>query len=130
MKSIYFFLISLLMISVASAAQASQSPAELSFWLNIGQGALIGSFTVLVGWAKKQDPGKFDIKGLYLRLPTGIVVGILAAYKGLDFTDAYAWAAGVGIIMIVDNISKMVLRRLGLLKKQKEKKNDKDSVSE
>ncbi|RMD87195.1 MAG: hypothetical protein D6813_13890 [Calditrichaeota bacterium] len=97
---------------------------DWSMTLQILQGAGIGLFTVFLGWAKKQEPDKFDWKGLLLRVPTGIAVGAIAGYKGIPFDEAYAFAASVGVIMLVDNISKMLWRRI-FKKKKLENKSEK-----
>ena len=77
------------------------------------KGAGMGLVTVLIGWAKKQEIEKIDWRGFLLRVPMGMVVGAIAAWKGIPFDDAYQWAAGMGIIMLVDNITKFIYHRLG-----------------
>lgn len=114
-KRIVFVMSLICFIIISNFAFAQESkPLEVysyQFWINILNGAFLGFMTVLVGWAKKQEPGKFDYKGLIIRVPTGVIVGVAASIKGISFDEAYSWAAGVGVIMIVDNIIKMIMRK-------------------
>ena len=95
-------------------------------------GAGLGLFTVIIGWAKKQELEKFDLKGLFLRVPIGIVVGGIAGYRGISFDEAYKIAAGLGVIMILDNFAKLVWHRMKIEQKIKlkfKRKDEKDKKS-
>lgn len=90
---------------------------DMELVIALAKGAAMGFVTVLVGWAKKQEMDKLDWRGFLLRVPMGMVVGAIAAWKGIPFDDAYQWAAGMGIIMLVDNITKFAYYRFGLEKR-------------
>ena len=110
------------MTSMLFAEQSAQSMGffDLEFYFTILKGAFIGFMTVFAGWAKKQEPGKWNWRGLVIRVPTGVVIGVIAAYNGMTFSQAEEWAAGIGLIMCIDYSVKAFLRRVKWFK-EKEK---------
>jgi len=138
MKKIGFMTVLFTMFCVpVMAAAAGPDYMSADFWLKVLSGAGLGLFTVFVGWAKKQDPGMFDWKGLTVRVPVGLAVGITAAVKEIPYDDAYAWAAGVGVIMLADNLSKIFMRKIWpdtaeekKLRKEKKEKELKGMIEE
>jgi len=97
--------------SVASGAGA-ETLLTSSLVMSILKGAFMGVIATLIGWLKNTEPGKFEWKGLALKLPIGFVVGAIAAWKGIDFAAAYDWALGIGLITLIDNLVKLVIRRI------------------
>jgi membrane protease YdiL (CAAX protease family) len=76
------------------------------------KGAMMGVVATLLGWLKNQDVDKFDFRGLALKVPVGFIIGALAAYKGIDFNSALDWATGIGLVTVIDQLVKLVLRRI------------------
>ena len=75
------------------------------------KGAICGIVATLLGWAKSSKPGKFSIYGFMTKLPAGILVGIVSSWQGIEFDSALSWAAGLGLVEGLDNLTKAVLRR-------------------
>jgi len=75
------------------------------------KGLLLGAISTALGWAKSSKPGKLDWRGLVLKLPVGVGVGIAATLKGIPFDDAMVWASGVGLVEFLDHITKAIVRR-------------------
>jgi hypothetical protein len=75
------------------------------------KGALCGVVATLLGWAKSSKPGRFSVYGFMTKLPAGVLVGIIAAWQGVEFDSALTWAAGLGLVEGLDNLTKAVLRR-------------------
>jgi len=82
-----------------------------TFTETIVKGLVMGVFSALLGWVKNAKPGKFSVKGLIVKLPAGVVVGIVAASQGIEFTEALDWATGVGVIEVIDKLMKTIVRR-------------------
>jgi hypothetical protein len=78
----------------------------------VGAGLSLGFLATVVGWAKSAKPGRFSVRRLLYKMPAGLVVGVVAAWYKLPFDDAMLWAAGLGLVEAVDNLSKMALRRI------------------
>jgi hypothetical protein len=76
------------------------------------KGAMCGAAATVLGWLKSAKPGKFSWRGMLTKLPTGTVVGGLAAYYGMDFNSALTWAAGLGLVEAIDNGTKIIIRRV------------------
>jgi len=74
-------------------------------------GIVMGVCATVAGWLKNSQPGKFEWRGLILKLPVGIVVGIAAATQGIGFDSAMEWASGIGVVSLVDQFVKAVVRR-------------------
>lgn len=75
-------------------------------------GALFGLCATIVGWVK--NGGKlsgFQAKGLVLKMPIGVVVGMIAAYKGIGLESAEAWAGAIGLVTVIDGVVKAIIRR-------------------
>lgn len=75
------------------------------------KGAVMGCLSAVLGWIKSGTPGKFSVKGLIVKLPAGVVVGIVAASQDIEFTAALDWATGVGLVEVIDKVVKVVVRR-------------------
>lgn len=78
---------------------------------DILKGVIIGVLATVIGWLKNSKPGKFQWRGLVLKLPLGIVIGIGAAFYKVPFDDAFSWAAGLGLVEALDKITKIFVRR-------------------
>jgi len=75
-------------------------------------GALFGLCATIVGWVKNGGAlSGFQARGLILKMPLGIIIGAVAALKGIPFSDASVWAAGVGLVTVADGIIKAIVRR-------------------
>lgn len=75
-------------------------------------GALLGLLATILGWVK--NGGRltgFQAKGLVLKMPVGVVLGALAAWKGISFEDATTWAMGIGLVGAIDGTLKTIVRR-------------------
>jgi len=75
------------------------------------RGALLGITSAIVGWIKNSEPGNFQLSGLLIKLPAGVVVGIIAEAYGMSLNDATELFAGLGMIEGVDGLTKTVVRR-------------------
>jgi len=97
---------------IALAADTKDAAAAGFNWNAIWQGAVQGVIATLIMWVKSPGSGKFDIRGLAVKLPVGIIVGAVAGFRGQSFDDTMIWATNIGIIVVVDALVKAVLRRL------------------
>jgi len=75
------------------------------------RGVILGGLAALLGWAKNSDPGKFSYKGVLLKLPAGILVGLIASLQDIAFDEALHWASGVGLVEVCDKAVKALVRR-------------------
>lgn len=75
------------------------------------KGLLLGLASTALGWAKSSTPGKLNWRGLVLKLPVGVSIGVAAALKGISIDDAMVWASGVGLVEFLDHITKAIVRR-------------------
>ena len=75
------------------------------------KGAMYGLIATMLGWLKNASPGKFSFKGLIVKLPAGVLVGVVAASQGIQFNAALEWATGIGLVEVIDNLTKLVIRR-------------------
>jgi len=67
---------------------------------------------MILGYAKKVPLEKFDARALLLKLPIGAVIGLIAAWQKIPFTEALSWATTIGLVAVVDQVVKALLRRL------------------
>ena len=75
------------------------------------KGLVMGLVSAVLGWIKNAQPGKFSVKGLIVKIPAGVVVGLVAAYQDIEFSAALDWATGIGLIEVIDKVVKTVVRR-------------------
>lgn len=98
-------------ISFAEEAVSATVGAESNFLMVVLKGVWLGVIATLIGWLKNTNPGEFKWRGLIMKVPIGAFIGGLAAWKGMEFTQAAEWASGIGLIAIVEQVIKMVVRR-------------------
>lgn len=67
---------------------------------------------VLLGWAKKQKPGRFQWQGLIIKIPIAILIGAYAAKQGIPLFDAYNAMVAMGGILFAEMLIKMIARRV------------------
>ena len=82
-----------------------------TFTETLVKGLIMGLVSALLGWIKNAQPGKFSVKGLVVKLPAGLFVGVAAASQGLAFNEALDWATGIGLIEVIDKVTKTIVRR-------------------
>lgn len=76
-------------------------------------GALAGMAAMALGFAKNAATVRdFQLRGLVLKLPIGLVVGGIAGAREMSFESAETWAAAIGIIAIVESVTKSIMRRI------------------
>jgi len=109
------FIFFLSCFSFVSFAYAADAIAVKSFDFNaLWKGAVMGAIAALVGWLKDKDfkLADFELPEALQRVFWGLVVGIVAAWKGVDFTTASAWATGIGLAVLFQEAWKVAWRRL------------------
>ena len=77
----------------------------------LAKGLLLGLLSTFTGWLKNSKPGKLSWKGFVVRLPAGLIVGYIAAVYNLQFDDVVSFLSGLGLIEVLDQIVKGVIRR-------------------
>jgi len=87
------------------------SPETQQLLLSLLQGVMSGVILVLIGYVKNTPLEKFEWKTLITKLPIGAVVGLVAAWQKIPFSEALSWATTVGLIAVVDQVIKALLRR-------------------
>ena len=88
------------------------NPETQRILLALLQGVASGMLLIAVGYVKKVPLEKFDPKALLLKLPIGAIVGLLAAWQEIPFSEALSWATTIGLVAVVDQTVRAVLRRL------------------
>ena len=82
-----------------------------NFMEAVVKGILMGLIASVLGWLKNSQPGKFRLSGLLVKLPAGVVVGVVAATQDMHFNQALEWATGIGLIEVLDKVAKSIIRR-------------------
>lgn len=82
-----------------------------SFTETLIKGLVMGFFSAFLGWVKNSKPGTFSVKGLVVKIPAGVVVGMVAASQDIEFNAALDWATGIGLIEVIDKSVKAIVRR-------------------
>ena len=77
-------------------------------------GVVSGALTAVLGYAKSSTVESFDPRKALQTLIVGAVVGGVAGYYGMDYTQAHDYMVSVGAITLIEYIKKAVLRRAGL----------------
>ena len=114
--AVVMLLMMVAMCGVVIAAEATVDPAEAAPQVNLAmcilKGALMGAIATVIGWAKKTDMDKFKWEGLIVKVPIGAIVGGIASYQGVTFDTAMQWATTTGLITVLDQVVKLILRRV------------------
>jgi len=76
-------------------------------------GAICGSVTALLGYAKSSTAESFDWKKARQTMIIGAVIGGISGYFGWSYDKAEEWASNMGITTLIEYIKKAILRRLG-----------------
>jgi len=76
-------------------------------------GAICGSITALLGYAKSSTTESFDWKKARQTMIIGAVIGGISGYFGWSYDKAEEWASNMGITTLIEYIKKAILRRLG-----------------
>jgi len=77
-------------------------------------GIASGAMTAVLGYAKSSTVESFDPKKALQTLVVGAVVGGVAGYCGMTYTQAYDYLLSVGAITLVEYVKKAILRKAGL----------------
>jgi len=75
-------------------------------------GAICGSITALLGYAKSVTVEKFDPKKATQTIVVGAVVGGISGYYGWTYEEAEEWATNIGLVTLIEYLKKAISRRL------------------
>jgi hypothetical protein len=95
-----------------AVATTAAAQATTDWVLALLKGGALGVSATLIGWLKNAEVEKFDWRGMALKVPVGFVVGVIAAYQNVPFDSALAYATGIGLITVLDQVVKLIVRRM------------------
>ena len=81
--------------------------------IGIGAGIANGLIIAVLCYAKsKPDGEEFDKTKLVQTAVVGGVVGGIAGYSGISYTQSYEWLASMGAITLIEYGKKALIRKL------------------
>ena len=93
--------------------EAAEETTKSGFdWNNLWKMAIAGVLASILGAGKngKFNPVEWDIKKLAQKGIIGVIVGIIAALKGLEISDAQDWLLGGSFVYLIDYALKAIFK--------------------
>ncbi|RLI87285.1 MAG: hypothetical protein DRP01_02200 [Archaeoglobales archaeon] len=75
-------------------------------------GAVSGAIIAFTGYLKSSTVEKFNWKKARQTIIVGAVIGGIGGYFGWTYERAEEWASNMGILVLVEQIKKAIIRRL------------------
>ena len=112
-RYLYGALFLLVMTGVVFAYQEGASEEKSGFdWNNLWKMAIAGVVASLLGAGTngKFSPTDWDVKKIAQKAIIGVIVGVVAAWKGIGIDDAQAWVLGGSLVYLIDYAFKAIFK--------------------
>jgi len=79
---------------------------------SVAMGMLLGILTAALGYLKGTTLEKADWEKFGVTVVLGAVIGVVMGFFGWGYDQAYQWLFGMGIIAVIENAGKLLVRRI------------------